>query len=43
MFTDGIVKSREQANMIKEKLIAYLCKGINEENQPENMPDNQMV
>jgi len=26
--------------MIKEKLIAYLCKVINDENQPENMPEN---
>jgi hypothetical protein len=43
MFTDGVLKSREQANMIKEKLIAYLCKVINDENQPENMPDNQLV
>ena len=39
-FNDGAIKSREQANMIKEKLIAYLCKVINEENQPENMPEN---
>ena len=43
MFTDGAIKSREQANMIKEKLIAFLCKVINEENQPDNMPDNQLV
>lgn len=43
MFTDGCLKSREQGNMIKEKLIAYLCKIINEENQPENMPDNPLV
>ena len=43
MFTDGALKSREQGNMIKEKLIAYLCKVINDENQPENMPDNQLV
>ena len=40
MFTDGVIKSREQANMLKEKLIAYLCKVINEENQPVDMPDN---
>jgi hypothetical protein len=32
MFTDGVIKNREQANMIKEKLIAYLCRVINEEN-----------
>ena len=43
MFTDGVIKSREQANMLKEKLIAYLCKVINEENQPVDMPDNQLV
>lgn len=29
--------------MLKEKLIAYLCKVMNEENQPEDMPDNQNV
>ena len=40
MFTDGVIKSREQTNMLKEKLIAYLCKVINEENQPVDMPDN---
>jgi hypothetical protein len=43
MFTDGAIKSREQANMIKEKIIAFLCKVINDENQPENMPDNPLV
>jgi hypothetical protein len=43
MFADGLLKSREQGNMIKEKLIAYLCKVINDENQPEDMPDNQLV
>lgn len=43
MFCDGVIKSREQANMIKEKLIAYLCKVINEENAPDNMPDNPLV
>ena len=36
MFTaDGVLKGgREQANMIKEKLIAYLCKVMQEENMP---------
>jgi len=29
--------------MIKEKLIAYLCKVINEENQPVDMPENPLV
>jgi hypothetical protein len=43
MFNDGLLKSREIANMIKEKLIAYLCKVINESNVPENMPDNQLL
>jgi hypothetical protein len=43
MFNDGLLKSREIANMIKEKLIAYLCKIINESNVPENMPDNQVL
>jgi hypothetical protein len=43
MFPDGILKSREQANMFKERLIAYLCKVINEENQPEGMPDTPAV
>lgn len=43
MFTEGALKSREQGNMIKEKLIAYLCKVINEENLPENMPENPLV
>lgn len=43
MFTDGIIKSREQANMLKEKLISYICKVMNEENYPENMPDNPLV
>ena len=33
---DGIIKSREQANMIKEKLIAYLCKVMVEENMPDD-------
>jgi hypothetical protein len=34
---DGFgIKSREQANMIKEKLIAYLCKIMVEENLPDN-------
>jgi hypothetical protein len=32
MFNDGFIKSREIANMVKEKLIVYLCKVINEEN-----------
>ena len=40
MFNDGLIKSREIANIIKEKLIAYLCKVINESNTPENMPEN---
>jgi len=40
MFNDGFLKSREIANMLKEKLIAYLCKVINEENTPQDMPDN---
>jgi hypothetical protein len=32
---DGNIKgSREQANMIKEKLISYLCKIMQEENIP---------
>lgn len=32
---DGVLKGgREQANMIKEKLIAYLCKVMQEENVP---------
>lgn len=43
MFNDGFIKSREAANMLKEKLIAYLCKIINEENTPENMPDNPLL
>lgn len=36
MFTaDGVLKGgREQANMIKEKLIAYLCRVMQEENVP---------
>ncbi len=38
MFNEGFFKSREIANMLKEKLIAYLCKVINEENQPQDMP-----
>lgn len=42
-FTDSGFKQREQANMLKEKLIAYLCKVMNEENQPEDMPDTQAV
>jgi hypothetical protein len=42
-FTDTGFKSREQANLLKEKIIAYLCKVINDENVPENMPDNQGV
>lgn len=29
--------------MLKEKLIGYLCKVMNEENYPENMPDNPLV
>lgn len=33
---DGSIKSREQANMLKEKLIAYLCKVMVEENQPDD-------
>ena len=43
MFSDGMLKSREQANMIKEKIIAYICKVINEDNQPVDMPDNPLV
>ena len=43
MFNDGFIKSREIANMVKEKLIAYLCKVINDENQPESMPDNPLL
>lgn len=29
------IKNREMGNLIKEKLIGYLSKVINEENQPE--------
>jgi hypothetical protein len=43
MFNDGFIKSREIANMLKEKLIAYLCKIINEENTPCDMPDNPLL
>lgn len=43
MFADGVLKSRETANLIKEKLIGYLCKVINEENQPADMPENSAV
>lgn len=34
-FTENGIKSREQGNLIKEKLIFYITKVINEENQPE--------
>jgi hypothetical protein len=30
----GFKGTREQANMIKEKLIAYLCKVMKDENKP---------
>jgi hypothetical protein len=30
----GFKGTREQANLIKEKLIAYLCRVIREENKP---------
>jgi hypothetical protein len=40
-FTETGFKSREQGNMLKEKLIAYLCKIVSEENLPDdNMPNN---
>ena len=35
LFTDYYFKSRESANLLKEKLIFYLCKIINDENSPE--------
>lgn len=35
IFTETGPKNRELANLLKEKLISYLCKIINEENQPE--------
>lgn len=34
-FTDSGIKNREQANLLKEKLIFYISKVINEENTPE--------
>ena len=43
---DGYIKSREQANMIKEKLIAYLCKVMVEENVSEEssaIDDQQQI
>ena len=34
-FSDGALKgTREQINAVKEKIIAYLCKAIQEENAP---------
>lgn len=35
IFTDNGFKNREQANLLKEKIIFYISKVINEENQPE--------
>lgn len=33
--TESGFKSRELANLLKEKIIFYICKVINEENAPE--------
>jgi hypothetical protein len=35
IFSEGGMKNREQTNLLKEKLILYLIKAINEENVPE--------
>jgi hypothetical protein len=35
VFTDNGFKNREAANMLKEKIIFYISKIINEENAPE--------
>jgi hypothetical protein len=35
IFADSMFKTREQGNMIKEKIINYLCKILQEENLPE--------
>lgn len=37
IFADGGIKNRELANSLKEKLISYLCKAINDENVPEGI------
>jgi hypothetical protein len=34
-FSEHGIKSREAANLLKEKIIFYICKVINEENVPE--------
>lgn len=38
LFADQVFKSREHANMLKEKIIGYLCKVIQEESLPEGFP-----
>lgn len=35
IFTEQGIKNREAANLLKEKIIFYISKVINEENMPE--------
>lgn len=39
IFSDTGIKNREQGNLLKEKLINYICKVINEENTPEGFTE----
>ena len=42
LFSDNYFKSREAANLVKERLIFYLCKIINEENAPEGFEEGTL-
>lgn len=41
LFADQVFKSREHANMLKEKIIGYLCKVVQEESLPEGFPTSE--